>query len=256
MRFRVLCLLSLITVFVCAAGICGEPGKPTDFGKIWNELLSRYVNEHSLIDYKAWKSQPEDIDKLERLIKSFEKARVDLKSKDASTLALLINAYNALVIHKILKNYPVDSVQSIPKFFTRKDCKISGENFSLNDIETMIRQFEDGRTHSALSGGCKSAPPMNTESFTAERLGNQLNAQMQAWLSDQHLNEFDCSDKKISISKIFLWYRRDFGNDDQSIIELLNKFGPSGEWRKKIKSGDCHLDFMEFDGSLNDASAN
>ncbi len=227
-----------------------------DSGKIWNDLLSRYVDNRSFVNYKDWKNQSEDLNKLELLVKSFDAAPMDLESKDAPTLAFLINAYNTFVIHKILKHYPVDNVQSIPKFFTRKDCRLAGENFSLNEIETMVGQFGDGKTHAALSTGSKSAPPIKNDFFSADRVGEQLNERMQVWLSNPHLNDFDCSDKKINISKIFLWYGRDFGMDDRSMINLLKQFGPAGEWRNKIENGGCRMDFMEFDGSLNDASVN
>ncbi len=256
MRFKALCCVCLVVLFACTESVSEEATTSLDSGKIWNELLLRYVNDRSFINYKEWKNKPEDLDKLERLVEFFDAAPVDLESKDASTLTFLINAYNAFVIHIILKHYPVDSVQGIPKFFTRKDCRLAGKNFALNEIETMIRQYGDARTHATLSGGSKSAPPIKIDGFSADRLDNQLNEQMQTWLSNRNLNDFDCSDKKLSVSKIFLWYKRDFGKDDRSMIDFLKKFRPDGEWRNKIESGDCRMDFMEFDGSLNDTSVN
>lgn len=257
MRFRSVQFLVLECLFIhtfISVAFGNSLRTIADFEKGWNELLVRYVDSRSFVHYREWKSRPEDLEKLENLIAVFGEIRIDLDASNDALLALLINAYNAFTIDKILKYYPVDSTQSVAKFFNRKDYKIAGETVSLSDIENRIRKFKDGRIHAALFGGSKSAPPLKVEAFTAEEIDRQLDVQMRAWLSDGNLNAFDCSDNKVDVSKVFLWYKNDFGGDDRSLVNALIKFGPEGPWKRELELGRCGVDFKNFDGTLNDAS--
>ncbi|MBI4430470.1 MAG: DUF547 domain-containing protein [Candidatus Omnitrophica bacterium] len=238
---------------------CGNLGSPAfaesdDYKAEWSQLLSSYLDERSFVDYKSWKNNAEDLARLNDLVKYFDDAEIDFSVRNKHHLALLINAYNAFVTAKVLKQYPLDNVQAVPKFFSARDYKLSGEAFSLNEIEGTIRSFGDQRIFSALSNAVKSAPPLRKQAYTEGKIELELEEQMKRWLSNATLNEFDCSDGKIGVSPVFLWYKSDFGGDDDKIKEMLMKYGPPGIWRRQVMNGRCVISYMAYDHSLNDSN--
>lgn len=227
-----------------------------EFESIWSELLSHYSPSGDCVDFEKWQSNSNDIKKLDRALELLgqEKGKSDIHSE--VDLALLMNAYNACLIRKALKYYPMDSINSIAKFFTEKDCVVSRKEYSLSELETLSRKQGSFRVHACLWGGAKSSPPLAREAFDSDSIEGQLDRQMKRWLSVEKLNELDCDDGKIHISKVFLWYKDDFGNDDEKIKNILFQYGPSGAWREKVKKDECKIEYIEFDhGISKDCSA-
>jgi len=60
-------------------------------------------------------------------------------------IAFYINAYNLLVIHQVVKNYPLSSVQDKNGFFEKRKFQIAGEEMSLNRLEKdkLLKKYKD-----------------------------------------------------------------------------------------------------------------
>jgi Protein of unknown function, DUF547 len=199
----------------------------------WDRMLQNYVNEQGLVDYARW--QQESAEDLDRWLLSVNS--VDIRKLDReSTIAFLINLYNALTIQQVLKKYPIPSIQpkflGIPnwlaflRFFTQKIYTLNGQALSLNAIEhDLLRsRFQEPRIHFALvcaSGGC---PLLRSEAYVPERLMAQLTEDAERFIKNPDKVRYDEASKTLYCSKIFKWYGADFRSAAGSIPAYISRY--------------------------------
>lgn len=186
--------------------------------KSFDALLQKYVSASGTVNYKGLKK---DEAVLESYIGILAKQIPDKSwSRDAS-LAYWINAYNALTLKLIVTNYPVKSITNLNggKPWDVKWIDLAGKKYSLNNIENdIIRpQFKDPRIHFAVNCGAVSCPPLSNTAFTETNINKLLDSRSKAFINSAS-NEIACA--KIKISKIFDWYKADFGD----VIAFINKY--------------------------------
>lgn len=210
----------------------------------WDALLKRYVNAQYLVDYSAWKSGglPELDSYLARIAAPWPN---DLSGE--ARKATLIDAYNALTVRWILKNYPVASIWRTHHPFTEVRHQLNGAAISLDAIEGELRNMGDPRIHAALVCAARSCPPLRREAYTAERLDRQLDANVRDWLSMPDRNQFISEKHKAEVSMIFKWYKADFEKNGGSVEAFLAKYVP-------LPKG-VTLKYKPYHWGLNDASA-
>ena len=165
----------------------------------------------------------------------------DLTNED-SRRAFWVNCYNAFTQILIKEKSPnLLSGKSRAAFFSSKNIVIADQFLSLNDIEHgMLRHsslwwsrgylkkfftsdFEkkfrvslDYRIHFALNCGANSCPVIRF--YEPSKLDDQLDEAMKSFLSEEV--EFNKRTKTVIASKIFDWYRGDFGGK-KGVINLL-----------------------------------
>ena len=163
-------------------------------------------------------------------------AELDLAtlSDRATALAFWINVYNALVIHGALALGVRESMEEAPDFFKRASYRVGGLDFNLDIIEhgllrenrghpmrvllpqlsprdprrALVVKPMDVRIHFALNCGAASCPPIRH--YTAEGIEAQLAMAAQSFVTGGGV-EVDEESGGVQLSKIFLWYARDFG---------------------------------------------
>jgi hypothetical protein len=183
-------------------------------------------------------------------------------------LAFLINVYNAYTIELILTKYPnVKSIRELGTTFTKpwglKFFKLFGKETTLDNIEhDMIRAegvFNDPRIHVAVVCASIGCPMLRNEVFTAEKIDVQLDDGMKRFLSDRARNRYSVESKKLEISKIFDWYKKDFVKGHKGFASLeatLSKYAdqladdPAA--RAEIKAGKVAISYLDYDWNLND----
>jgi hypothetical protein len=168
-------------------------------------------------------------------------ASADVSKLSPSGLkAFYINAYNTLVIIKVLESYPVRSVQDMTRFFTSNEV-VGGMPMTLDQLEKIwLAPDQDPRLHMVLVCGAMSCPPLPITSIKAETIEEQLNALTIDALNFSQM--IGVSEEGVKLSQIFNWYTFDFGN----ITEWINSFVPG-----KIPEG-ASTSFMEYNWALND----
>jgi len=162
--------------------------------------------------------------------------------------ALFINAYNAFAI-KMIVDYIIEHGEG-PSSITKicgndiwkiQTCQMDGKTYSLNDIEHgVLRRMGDPRIHSAIVCCSVSCPDLRNEAFTSEKLEEQLEDQMQSWLSNTRKG-LACTENSALISKIFLWFEDDFQPDVKSFISTYKS--------EITKMKD--VSYFEYDWELN-----
>ena len=107
----------------------------------------------------------------------------EIKAKRESQLAFWINAYNAVTIRGILREYPTTSIRShTPRLFGYhiwKDLKlyVGGKPYSLDQIEyEVLRQMDEPRIHFATVCASISYPNLLNEAYVPGELEIQLAA--------------------------------------------------------------------------------
>ncbi len=170
-----------------------------------------------------------------------------LLNTDNLKKAFWINIYNAFfqILRKEIK-------LGKNEIYTKKAIKIAQQNFSLDDIEhSILRRFRykyslgylpniftpklikklavneiDYRIHFALNCGAKSCPPIAF--YTSERIEEQLETATLSFLETE--TTVNKTSKEIFISRLFLWFKADFGGmaGTRNILEEKLKINTQG----------------------------
>jgi hypothetical protein len=222
----------------------------------WDALLKKYVDDKGRVDYNALKSNAADLARLNKLFAAVAatgpKTHPDeFKSKNARE-AYYLDAYNVLVWKNVLNRLPkltnVDKEKASFFFFTK--FVVDGKEINLKDLEgDVIRpMFKDGRVHMALncaSGGCPQLPPY---AFTPAKVDEQLSNEARKFVNEKRNVDYDPAKKKLKLSRIFDWYKEDFGKDPLKVIEWLNHYrAPEAQLPP-----DAKLEYVDYDWTLND----
>ncbi len=217
-----------------------KPEKAGPDHSIWNKLLEKHVSSKGQVDYKGFK---EDAAQLDIYLEELVQNPVQSDWPRAHKMAYWINAYNAFTVKLIVDNYPVKSIRNLNEGnpWDVKWIKLGNKTYSLNNIEHDILrpQFNDARIHFAVNCAAKSCPPLANQAFTANNLEELLNKQTRQFINNGTYNNL--STNEVHISKIFEWYKGDFGD----IQAYLNKYAD-----KKINE-KAKVSYQEYDWALN-----
>lgn len=236
---------------------------PTTFDhSLFDAVVQQYVDDGGWVDYAGLKRDRA----LDPYLEQISQTRPDGLS-EAGQIAFWINVYNATTLKLIASNYPTSSILRlaprglfgfhfhIPRandVFRATKVNVGGDALSLHDMEHEIlrKHFDEPRIHFALVCGALSCPPLRNQAFTADRLDAQLDEQGRIFLHDTTKNKVDADGTKIYLSKIFKWFKEDFGGTDASLQHFLASYF-SGEVRQKLAAAAFRISYMRYDWSLN-----
>ncbi|MDG1091444.1 MAG: DUF547 domain-containing protein [Flavobacteriaceae bacterium] len=207
----------------------------------WNVLLQQYVDADGNVDYHSWKKSQTDLDKYIQLLEKTPPANYWDKN---DSLAYFINAYNAVTVKLILDNYPLKSIRDIKDPWDSKSLNLPNNRLTLNDIEhKVLRKMDDPRIHFAINCASASCPQLSNEAFRASKVQKQLEEATALFINDTSKNQI--SKKNIGLSKIFLWFSKDFGSKKERIA-FIQKYS-----QKPFKD-NAKIKYQEYDWSLNE----
>lgn len=172
-------------------------------------------------------------------------------------LAYWINLYNAQTIRVVLDAYPVDSIRDIKDGpfsigpWNRKDVVVNGTALSLNDIEHRIIRptFNEPRIHYALNCAAVSCPNLAPQAWRGAGLDVALEAAERAYLADPRGVRIG-GDGRVTASKIYIWFREDFGDNESAILARLVSKSPAAKAAALQARG--RIDGYAYDWSLNE----
>ncbi|MDQ3068213.1 MAG: DUF547 domain-containing protein [Acidobacteriota bacterium] len=190
-------------------------------------------------------------------------------------MALLINAYNAIVLQTVIQNYPIQarvstapakSIRQIPAVNTKKH-RVAGRAVSLDEIERwLIDEYKDARVIFALGRGALGSGRLKSEAYTASRLDAQLEDATREFVTRQGHFRIDRGAKTIVLSPLYSWREKDLVAGFESKAEPV--FSARGPVEKAIlavtlghlfpseqaflRENGFKMTFGEFDWRLND----
>ncbi len=213
----------------------------SDFFSKTDAFLKEYI-KNGLVDYKGIHDNPAALNALVEMAGQLSVS----KDKANEYQAFLINGYNLTVIKGIVDNYPIKSPMDIGGFFDTKKRSIGSTKITLNDIENELLRGnfpDEPRFHFVLVCGALGCPPIIAAAYMPATLNRQLEEQTKKALNDPNFIRVD--KKKVKVSQIFDWYKKDFTQDGQSIADYINTCRA-----EKLPDG-AKVSYYEYDWTLN-----
>lgn len=217
----------------------------------WQEILDKYLDaEHpsgiNRFDYAAVKKSDR------RLLNDYLEAlqAIDPRSLSrAEQLAYWINFYNALTVHVVLQEYPVDSIRSI-RFITslfgpwdKNLVKVKNQNLSLNDIEHEILRpiWQDPRIHFAVNCASIGCPNLIDKAFSAANSDELMEAAASDFIN--HRRGVEINGERATLSSIFDWYSDDFGVNESEVMDYIHRYRHASDEIHTITSFEYQYDW-------------
>ena len=243
----------------------------------FDQLLQTYVKK-GFVDYKSLKLNKTQLVSYLKNIEQVNPTDFETWSKEEK-MAFWINAYNAITLEGILRNYPIkwggflakrrfpqNSIRQISKFWDTVFIKPMGKNLTLNQIEHEIlrKEFNDPRIHFVIVCASIGCPILESQAFFAEDLNQRLDQASENFVTDSEKVRLDKQKDVLFLSSILDWYKEDFKKSDYSdrilnnyrkkdrgLVEfVLNYIGKTE--KNYILQHQPKIKYLDYDWSLNE----
>ena len=211
-----------------------------------------------MVDYRTWKATAGDLQTLDNYLNHLSAAALTQQTKPAVTLAYWINAYNAVTIQGILRQYPTTSIKNHQakvfgyKIWDDLQLLVAEKPYSLNHIEhEILRKMNEPRIHFAIVCASIGCPRLLSEAYVAEKLDSQLTTNAQVFFASESNFRRDAAQSTIYISKIIQWFGEDFGKTSAEQMRRLAPLLPEAA-RGLASSGGARIRYLDYDWDLND----
>lgn len=236
-----------ITLTLLCAVVAAQDDKPlapsAPDHQAFDAILARTVRDER-IDYLAVRD--EHLPALQAYRQAM--ARVDVAAlPEKEKLAYWFNVYNASMIAAVVERLRAGWSPSQDDYavFKAKTVMAKGEVITLDAVEHEIlrKGFKEPRLHVALVCGARSCPPLLARAYRADDLDAVLDANMRRFIEDPARNNIDHDGKKLQLSRIFDWFKDDFGGE-VGVRKLVGRVVG-----KDV--GRYQLSYLEYDWRLN-----
>lgn len=230
--------------------------------RVWDGLLKRYVDDNGNVAYAQWKKSAQDTQALDSYLTTLSTADPGAPASNEATLAFWINAYNAVTIRGILREYPTTSIRNhTAKLYGYNIwddllLTIGGSTYSLNQMEhEVLRKLGEPRIHFAIVCASRSCPRLLNEAYTADKLDAQLTTNSKAFFANFGNFRFDSARRQMRLSSILKWYGDDFGSGQAAQLKTLASYLPTGQAYEAAVANAVSVTYLDYDWGLNDQAA-
>ncbi|MHC4642616.1 MAG: DUF547 domain-containing protein [Planctomycetota bacterium] len=261
----------------------GKPPFKVTFHDECADILSNFVDDKGMVDYRKLKLKRESLKKLLREFVKLNRNEYDSWPKE-DKIAFWINVYNIQVLKIIVDNYPIetyrwllllpgwepDSIRHINKRIggiNRQKFIVMDEEFTLQEIEQRFfrKQCDEPRAFLALSHATLSGPPLRNEPYYGGKLLGQLDDQAKKFFSNPLAFKIDRNKQKIYLSPMLqpTWFGSEFidkyGTDkkfkDQepairAVLSFLTNY-ISKQDKDFLEVGNYTVEYMKYNWRLN-----
>ncbi len=205
----------------------------------WDGMLKKFVSPSGQVNYKEWVKEQENIENYLFTLAQFPPTE---RTSAAAQLAYWINAYNALTVQLILKHYPVKSIKDIDNPWDTACFTVKGKEYTLGAIEhELLRKMGEPRIHFAINCASVSCPKLLNEAYLEKKMELQLTEATRSFLKDTSKNVI--TQKQLKLSRIFLWFGKDFGSKSERLDFIAKAVGLPLESPK--------IEYLPYDWNLN-----
>ncbi len=223
---------------------------------LWDGLLKEYVDSKGMVNYKGWKASSGGSQALDQYL--IHLSHSNGKGTKEQQLAFWINAYNAVTVKGILREYPTSSIRNHTAKFVGyniwKNLKlvIGGKQVSLDEMEhKVLRKMGEPRIHFAIVCASIGCPRLLNEAYVAERLDEQLTLNSRSFFADASKFRYDVNRKTFYISPIIQWFGEDFGDSESTQLKAIAPFISDPAASQAAASGRSRMSFVDYDWGLN-----
>lgn len=266
----------LVSVLVALA-LWAAPAQAAPKAELWPRWTAHDAAATAAIDHRAWDAwlarylardadginrvgygavTADDRATLDRYIAALAAERIGGYARPEQ-MAYWINLYNALTVQVVLARFPVASIMDIkisPGLFApgpwgKKLVAVENEMLSLDDIEHRILRpiWRDPRIHYVVNCASIGCPNLAPRAYTAARLEAMLDEAARDYVN--HPRAAAIVEGKLVLSRIYDWYRDDFGTSDAGVIQHLAHYAGK-ELAAKLRGFNRISDYR-YDWGLN-----
>lgn len=218
----------------------------------WQNLLNKFViTEHRSgihrFDYAAFKQTDEE--ELRDYLAYLQQLDPRQLSKERQK-AYWLNLYNATMVLIVVVSKPSESIRSIDRknLWVAERFNIAGQKLSLDNlVDGILRPlFRDERIHFVLNRATLGSANINPRAYTGDNVEQLIEQAALDFL--QHPRAVDFDSNGLVLSRLFIWYKLDFGSNLTEIKNYLKKF-QSPELAEKVEAS--RRVSYQYDWSLN-----
>lgn len=224
----------------------------------WDVLLKKYVDSDGYVDYTRWNSSRTDRRSLAGYLATLSSANPSNQAGKDSRLAFWINAYNAVTVEGILREYPTSSIRNhtakIVGYNIWKDLQllVAGRPYSLDAMEhEILRKEGDPRIHFAIVCASIGCPRLLNQAYTPTALQQQLEVNARDFFSRPQNFRYDQSARTVQLSSILQWFGEDFGASQPAQLRTIARWVPKNA-QSAVQSGRLRVSFADYNWDLND----
>ena len=228
---------------------------------LWTHFLSQYVitDSQGLNRVRYGDVSAADHQLLNQYLSQMQSVDPRTLNK-TEQLAYWINLYNSRTVSIVLENYPVRSIRKIKTNFTdfvgpfNDDVlTVIGQPLTLTTVESGILRplWKDPRVHYALNCASFGCPNLQKTAWSPFDIESRLDQAAYEYLNSDRAIKLQFFGTRVVATKIFKWYKEDFGGTDQQVLDHVRKY--AGPERRNQLQGVTKINGYFYDWSLNDA---
>ena len=225
----------------------------------FDRLLRQYVDANGNVDYRAWKASPAAMQALDAYLAILSRGAPNRPGRREAALAFWINAYNAVTLTGILREYPTTSIRNhtakLIGYNIWDDLLLSvgSTRISLNQIENeVLRKMGEPRIHFAIVCASIGCPKLRSEAYVAGRIDQQLTENARAFFADPAKFNADIRRRQIRVSPILKWFGTDFGASVPEQMAAIAAYLPDASAQQLARSGTARVSYLPYNWDLND----
>ena len=248
--------IETVTPLVSQTPLPKEHATPERFPyELWEKVLREFVDARGRVDYERLKGNRADLDLFVAHLNRYSpKSHPALFPTREDKLAYYLNAFNTSTFLLVLARHPIKNIYDMrTEFFVGTVFVLGGEKYTLNSLETMLREsFAEPRVHFVLNCAARGDPRLSQETITPQNAEAFLESAARYYLSEAR-NVRLIDEKTVALSSMFDLYGSDFleslersGENKPSLLTYINRYR-----EEKLPEG-ARVKFVPYDWVPND----
>ncbi len=228
----------------------------------WDAIVRKYVDEDGMLNYRALKSSSRDMRALDGYLRTLSNASPRIRTSRDAKLAFWINAYNAVTVRGILREYPTTSIRNhtakVWGYNIWKDLQlyVGGQPYSLDQIEhDILRKMGEPRIHFAIVCASIGCPRLLNEAYVPSRVQQQLETNARDFFSRLQNFRYDQRNRRFYLSSILSWFGEDFGSNQAAQLRKIAQWLPTEAARQAARQNAVSVSFLDYNWNLNEQAS-
>lgn len=225
----------------------------------WNVLLSKYDDDDGMVAYRDLHASPADMRALDSYLQTLSTASTTIRASRDAQLAFWINAYNAVTVRGILREYPTTSIRNhtakLLGYNIWKDLQlyVGGRPYSLEQIEhEILRKMGEPRIHFAIVCASIGCPRLLNEAYVGDRIQEQLDRNSRDFFARSQNFRYDQRNRRFNLSSILNWFGEDFGSNQAEQLRAIAQWLPNETARQAAQQNTVSVSFLDYNWNLNE----
>jgi len=225
----------------------------------YNQLLQTFVNDRGQVNYGAWKNNQAAVQALDAYLATLSRANPQLGSQRANQLAFWINAYNAVTIKGILREYPTTSIRNHTSetggynIWKTLFLPVGNSQYNLDSIEhKILRKMNEPRIHFAIVCASHSCPRLLMRAYQPQHIEAQLTHNTKNFFANPENFRWDPAQRRFHLSEIIQWFGSDFGATQADQLRYLSTYLPTPQAQQAAQQNAGSVSYLNYSWALNE----